>query len=42
MDWNMPMLSGYDALKNIRAAGKKVPIIMGDDPRPKKAGSWKH
>ncbi|MBU1699622.1 MAG: response regulator [Candidatus Eisenbacteria bacterium] len=28
MDWNMPNLSGFDALKEIRANGKKMPIIM--------------
>jgi two-component system chemotaxis response regulator CheY len=28
MDWNMPELSGYDALKALRAAGSKVPVIM--------------
>lgn len=28
MDWNMPMMSGFDALKAIRAAGEQVPVIM--------------
>jgi two-component system chemotaxis response regulator CheY len=28
MDWNMPKLSGFDALKQIRASGKQTPIIM--------------
>ena len=28
MDWNMPNCLGIDAVKAIRAAGKKVPIIM--------------
>ena len=28
MDWNMPKMLGIDALKQIRASGKKVPIIM--------------
>ena len=28
MDWNMPRMTGIDALKAMRAAGKKVPIIM--------------
>ena len=28
MDWNMPNLLGIDAVKEIRALGKKVPIIM--------------
>jgi two-component system chemotaxis response regulator CheY len=28
MDWNMPNLSGIEALKEIRANGKKMPIIM--------------
>ncbi len=28
MDWNMPNMLGIDALKAIRAAGNKVPIIM--------------
>ena len=28
MDWNMPKLSGLEAVKQIRALGKKVPIIM--------------
>jgi len=28
MDWNMPNLSGIEALKQIRAAGLRMPIIM--------------
>ena len=28
MDWNMPNLLGIDAVKQIRANGKKVPVIM--------------
>lgn len=28
MDWNMPTMLGIDAVKAIRAKGKKVPIIM--------------
>ncbi len=28
MDWNMPTMTGLDAVKKIRAAGNKVPIIM--------------
>ena len=28
MDWNMPKMLGIDALKAIRASGKKVPVIM--------------
>lgn len=28
MDWNMPNLSGIEALKAMRAAGKKMPVIM--------------
>lgn len=28
MDWNMPKMSGLDAVKAIRAAGVKTPIIM--------------
>ncbi|MFO0839850.1 MAG: response regulator [Phycisphaerae bacterium] len=28
MDWNMPKMSGIDALKAIRATGKRTPIIM--------------
>ena len=28
MDWNMPRMLGIDALKDIRALGKKTPIIM--------------
>lgn len=28
LDWNMPKMSGIDALKAIRAAGKKMPVIM--------------
>lgn len=28
MDWNMPNMLGIDAVKNIRASGNKVPIIM--------------
>lgn len=28
LDWNMPKMPGIDALKAIRAAGNKVPVIM--------------
>lgn len=28
MDWNMPNMSGLDAVKEIRANGQQVPIIM--------------
>lgn len=28
MDWNMPNMSGIDALKQIRWLGKKMPIVM--------------
>ena len=28
MDWNMPNMLGIDALKEIRALGKTMPIIM--------------
>ena len=28
LDWNMPKMNGMDALKTLRAAGNKVPIIM--------------
>jgi two-component system chemotaxis response regulator CheY len=28
LDWNMPKMSGIDALKSMRAAGKKTPVIM--------------
>ncbi len=28
MDWNMPNLLGIDAVRQIRAKGKEVPIIM--------------
>jgi len=28
MDWNMPNMLGIDAVKAIRALGKKTPIIM--------------
>ena len=28
MDWNLPNMSGFDALKAIRGAGKTMPIIM--------------
>ncbi|MBI2422170.1 MAG: response regulator [Candidatus Hydrogenedentes bacterium] len=28
MDWNMPNMLGIDAVKAIRAKGKKMPIIM--------------
>ena len=28
MDWNMPEMSGIDAVKAIRAKGNKTPIVM--------------
>lgn len=28
MDWNMPVMSGIDAVVEIRARGKNMPIIM--------------
>ncbi len=28
MDWNMPELAGIDAVRQIRAAGNKTPIVM--------------
>lgn len=28
MDWNMPNMLGIDALKQIRASGDQVPVIM--------------
>lgn len=28
LDWNMPKMSGIDALRTIRAAGDKTPVIM--------------
>jgi len=28
MDWNMPNMLGIDAVRGIRALGKKMPIIM--------------
>jgi len=28
MDWNMPTMTGIEALKVIRAGGNKVPIVM--------------
>ncbi|MFH2035218.1 MAG: response regulator [Candidatus Zixiibacteriota bacterium] len=28
MDWNMPVMSGIEAVKNIRSKGNKVPIVM--------------
>ena len=28
LDWNMPNKSGFDALKEIRAMGKTMPIVM--------------
>ncbi len=28
MDWNMPKMLGIDALRAIRASGKRMPIIM--------------
>lgn len=28
MDWNMPRMLGIDAVRSIRAAGKRSPIIM--------------
>lgn len=28
MDWNMPEMSGVEALRAIRAAGHKMPVIM--------------
>ena len=38
MDWNMPNLSGFEALKSMRGAGHKMPIIMvtteADSPSP--------
>lgn len=27
-DWNMPVMTGLELLKNIRASGSKLPIIM--------------
>ncbi|QDV71037.1 Chemotaxis protein CheY [Rosistilla carotiformis] len=27
-DWNMPMMTGLDLLKNIRQAGSTIPVIM--------------
>ncbi len=28
MDWNMPTMTGIEAVSKIRAAGKKTPIVM--------------
>lgn len=28
MDWNMPVMSGYEALVQLRSQGHKVPVIM--------------
>lgn len=28
MDWNMPNMTGLEAVKAIRASGKQIPIIM--------------
>jgi two-component system chemotaxis response regulator CheY len=28
LDWNMPKMSGFDALRAIRAGGNRVPVIM--------------
>ena len=28
MDWNMPVMNGLDAVRQIRASGNKVPIVM--------------
>jgi len=28
MDWNMPTMTGLDAVKKIRSGGSKVPIVM--------------
>jgi len=28
MDWNMPKMLGIDAVRSIRAMGKKMPILM--------------
>ena len=28
LDWNMPKMSGIDALRTLRQAGKKTPVIM--------------
>lgn len=28
MDWNMPVMTGIDAVKKIRADGNKVPVVM--------------
>lgn len=28
MDWNMPVMSGIEALRAIRATGSKIPVIM--------------
>jgi two-component system chemotaxis response regulator CheY len=28
MDWNMPNMTGYEALKKIRESGKTMPIVM--------------
>jgi two-component system chemotaxis response regulator CheY len=28
MDWNMPVMTGIDAVKKMRADGSKVPVVM--------------
>jgi two-component system chemotaxis response regulator CheY len=28
MDWNMPQMTGFDALKAIRASGNPVPVVI--------------
>lgn len=46
-DWNMPELSGLDALRTVRAAGSKVPFVFvtsegSEEMRAKaeSAGAW--